>query len=236
MYHDENGRDHYWSVMYVGKPATGDIEGSYIWKLRDEFGKALEVENLFDMAEHIEKNSEEIKHPCIWKISHGSGNNGLTDPAKADALLRRITVVHETTKAKGVSKTSQGDYYTKGIKKGDYFYLCFGAEVKLFGQFDTDALNENQNMGEGWLERHYRIIAEAKTSVQYTGESKWWSPNNNSTCVPVPRKDWSRFEQLILIPYFGLKTENIINEKEKVHYWWLNANPKIWSFSSCAIG
>ncbi len=37
-----NGNTRWWSVLYVGKKAGRDEEGSYIWKLRDELSEALE--------------------------------------------------------------------------------------------------------------------------------------------------------------------------------------------------
>lgn len=36
---DENNR--WWPVLYVGKTAKKDEQGSYVWKLRDELAEAL---------------------------------------------------------------------------------------------------------------------------------------------------------------------------------------------------
>lgn len=41
---EENAR--FWPVLYVGKNANKDEEGSYVWKLRDELSEALEQVDL----------------------------------------------------------------------------------------------------------------------------------------------------------------------------------------------
>ena len=45
---NENAR--WWPVLYVGKSASKDDVGSYIWKLRDELSEALDKVNLDDVA------------------------------------------------------------------------------------------------------------------------------------------------------------------------------------------
>ena len=80
--------------------------------------------------------------PSIWKISHGS----ISEKNRITFEGRNVVVVHSTTKAKATSKVSQGERFMEGIKKGDYFYLCYGNSIRLLGQFVTDKAVLNPEM------------------------------------------------------------------------------------------
>lgn len=140
--------------------------------------------------------------PVIWKISHGKERTGIPEKFRKPFEERNIVVVHSQTSSKGNSSISQGLSFTQEIKKGDYFYLCYSNEVVLFGQFIDDNANPNHDMSNGWYERNYKIIKRSKNHGTYKGINKWWTPNNNSTCIQV--SDNKLFEELILDPYFGL--------------------------------
>ena len=98
-------------------------------------------------------------------------------------------MVHSTTKAKATSKVSQGESFMEGIKEGDYFYLCYGNSIRLLGQFVTDKVVLNPEMEDGWYEREYRLIRTSKNTSAYKGIQKWWTPNDNSTCIKVETED-----------------------------------------------
>ncbi len=151
--------------------------------------------------------------PAIWKISHGTENTGISDNNKEIFLKKRIVVVHGTTKAKATSKIPQGQAFCNEIKKGDYFYLCYGNTIKLFGRIIDDEATENSEMQNGWMQRSYQEIALPVNDAPYTGQKKWWTPNDNSTCVKVD--DENMFEQLILQPYFGLSLAQLFNKSIK---------------------
>ena len=84
---------------------------------------------------------------------------------------------------------------------GDYFYLCYGSRIQLLGQITSNDAVENPEMKDGWYERPYRVVAMPKINDSYDGVKKWWTPNDNSTCIKVDDKPL--FEELILKPYFG---------------------------------
>ena len=66
---------------------------------------------------------------------------------------------------------------------------------------------------------------------------KRWTPNENSTCIVVPKSETQLFEDYILKPYFDITKEELLkNDTSGLRYWFLNANPKIWSMSSMPIG
>ncbi len=46
---EKNDNSKYWTILYVGKHADKDSDGSYIWKLRDELREALEKTDLSEV-------------------------------------------------------------------------------------------------------------------------------------------------------------------------------------------
>jgi len=52
------------------------------------------------------------------------------------------------------------------------------------------------------------LIAHSNKRGPYNGVQKWWTPNDNSTFIKVPLKEYSLFEELILEPYFGIKLKD----------------------------
>ena len=118
----------WWPILYVGRKSDKSSEGAYIWKLREELAEALTKVDLSEIDLYVDNT------PSIWKISHGSIS------AKNRNIFeeRNVVVVHSTTKAKANSKVSQGESFMNSIKKGDYFYLCYGNSIRLLGQFVTD--------------------------------------------------------------------------------------------------
>lgn len=225
----ENSR--WWPVLYIGKCVKKDEVGSYIWKLRDELSKAIEEVDLTDVPLYTDPS------PAIWKISHGTESTGISDENKARFEERQVVVVHSTTKAKAQSKVTQGQGFMYTMKKGDFFYLCYGNSIRLLGRIISEDPILNPEMEDGWYEREYEIIELSKDTTSYTGIKKWWTPNDNSTCIRVSSEDRDQFEELILKPYFNMTVQELLGDKkEQQGYWWLNANPKIWSFSGIEIG
>ncbi len=224
---EENAR--LWPILYVGRNVDKNDSGSYIWKLRDELSAAIDRIDMTDVSLYADPS------PAIWKISHGTHNTGISDEIKQILLDRRVIAVNSLTNAKATSKVSQGELFTYSIKKGDYFYLCYGSEIQLLGQITSNDAVENPEIKNAWYERPYKIIKLPKTQDPYNGVKKWWTPNDNSTCIKIDDKPL--FEELILKPYFGLTVIELLGDtNEQCGYWWLNANPKIWSFSDIAGG
>lgn len=221
----------WWPVLYTGKEMNPNEPGVYVWRLRSELSKALELENLSDVSLYVNAS------PAIWKISEGTESTGISDAYKQIFLERQVVVVHSTTRAKASSRVSQGQLFMNTIKKGDYFYLCYGNSIRLLGQFTDEKPTENPEMQDGWYERKYRVLAESSDTSSYEGMKKWWTPNDNSTCIKVDEGDYALFEKLILYPYFGMTVDSILGGSiDSRKYWWLTANPKIWSFSDMKAG
>lgn len=193
----------WWSILYVGRKSDKSSEGTYIWKLREELAEALTKIDLSEIDLYVDNT------PSIWKISHGS----ISAENRSIFEGRNVVVVHSTTKAKGTSKVSQGESFMDSIKKGDYFYLCYGNSIRLLGKFVADKAVLNPEMEDGWYEREYRLIKTSKDTSAYKGIQKWWTPNDNSTCIKVETEDKELFEETILKPYFDMTVSGLFGDE-----------------------
>lgn len=74
----DTGDPRWWTILYVGKDAGKDEEGSYIWKLRDELESALKQIDLSEVPLYVKSDEEETEgfhcwwltaNPKIWSFS-----------------------------------------------------------------------------------------------------------------------------------------------------------------------
>ena len=147
--------------------------------------------------------------PRFWKLSMGIGTSkDFKNVLEVlDFVRQGVVLVHKDTSSPGTSKIPQGENFVRPERTGDYFYLCHGNEspgIILLGQFSGPA-NVLTVRGDGWAERPFRWIMTATTTRKYDGPQKWWSPNDNTTFIEVPDAEVAMFEEMILIPYFGLR-------------------------------
>ena len=143
--------------------------------------------------------------PTFWKLSQGSD---IFDNSKITKSIKdRLVFVYKYTGAKGTSSTTQGDDFINA-KIGDYFYLTNGNKgIFVLGQFISPA-NYFSEYKKGWIDRQFRLIKHSKKKEPYKGKQKWWTPNDNSTFIKVPRNEHILFEELILKPYFDMSLED----------------------------
>lgn len=67
----------WWPILYVGRHANKDEEGSFVWKLRDELSKALDQVDLSEVDLYVQADPGEEDHgywwlnanPKIWSFS-----------------------------------------------------------------------------------------------------------------------------------------------------------------------
>jgi len=143
--------------------------------------------------------------PIFWKLSQGTELFNYSEMIKS--IDDRLVFVHKDTKAKATSNNTQGHEFINA-KIGDYFYLTYGNEgIFILGQFISPA-NFFSEHKEGWMDRQFRLIAHSNKRGSFSGEQKWWTPNDNSTFIKVPVKEYALFEELILEPYFGIKLKD----------------------------
>ena len=205
----------YWPILYIGRSAKKGQRGAYVWKLRDELKEALNRVDLSDVP-LFSKGTMDIR---IWKISEGSESTGVPDAIKEALEKRSVVAVAGDTRALANSSVPQGDLFSLGILVGDYFYLCYGNSIRLLGQFTGLSAPSSevglQNDSGHWMERPYRLIAVSRDISPYNDQTKWWTPNHNSTCVEVPKGELGLFEQLILLPYFDKTLSDLKEESER---------------------
>jgi len=84
----------------------------------------------------------------------------------------------------------------------------------LLGCISSDEVRDNKDKNDGWCERDYIIIAKSSDVSPYSGNQKWWTPNNNSTCICIPNTELSLFEAYILKPYFNITLNNLLQNVE----------------------
>lgn len=74
---DDNENAKWWPVLYVGRYAGKDEEGSYIWKLRDDLSSALDKMDLSTVSLYAKPDSDKAErgywwlnaNPKIWSFS-----------------------------------------------------------------------------------------------------------------------------------------------------------------------
>jgi 5-methylcytosine-specific restriction enzyme B len=133
-----------------------------------------------------------LKNLRIWKLSHG--DQPFTNEERQQLIDDHQVAVH------GDTGKEQGKRFAER-PVGTLFFLCHGNSPQLIGQFTSDALPCKK--GEGWLQRSYRVLKPALRTDRYTVNSKYWSPQGNSTFSLVGEHDLPEFESTLLKPYFG---------------------------------
>jgi 5-methylcytosine-specific restriction endonuclease McrBC GTP-binding regulatory subunit McrB len=150
------------------------------------------------LSKIILKNGERV-----YKMSM-SGND-IPDDAFDNFSKNNLIAIHQDTKAKAVSSKTQGEIF-KEMKVGDYFYLCRGSsKFEIIGRItsDVELCDFDILRQDGWIQRKYDIVSKANSNSRYQGESKWWTPNNNSTCIAIPEKEVNDANSKIFLPFFN---------------------------------
>lgn len=153
----------------------------------------------------------------VFKVSM-SGKD-INEEAFNYLIENNLVIVHRDTPAKGTSYQAQGDTFANQMKIGDYFYLCRGnSNLEVIGRITSNAEEcEFGNLGDdGWLQRSYEIIAEAEKEGSYQGDKKWWTPNDNSTCIAIPKNEIADANKKIFIPFFQREFEYEKINSEKI--------------------
>jgi hypothetical protein len=133
----------------------------------------------------------------VWKHSHG----GLKDKEREKLRKRSVITLFEDT------GKEQGLAFREQMQPSDFFYLCYGNRVQLFGQITS---NFRKGFKRRWVERAYRIIKECSSNAsKFTGPQKKWTPNFNSTCALVPTEEQSQFERQILARLFRFRLRDL---------------------------
>ena len=146
----------------------------------------------------------------VYKVSMSGKPDEIDEEAFTYFNDNNLIVVNSKTKAKGVTRETQGEAFSKRMKVGDYFYLCRGnSNLEIIGRIATDA--EKCEYGEygtnNYLQRSYEIISEAIRDDPYKNKQKWWTPNDNSTCIAIPQLEMDDANKWLFQPFFNAKFE-----------------------------
>ena len=133
------------------------------------------------------------KNLAIWKLSHGNPPN-FTDAERQQYLDGQWAVMHRDTGKEQGKKFAEAPV-------GALFFLCHGNSPQRIGQFTSNAIPCAK--GDGWLQRSYRVLRPATRTDRYTANSKYWSPQGNTTFWQVGADDLPEFESTLLTPFFG---------------------------------
>lgn len=148
----------------------------------------------------------------IWKLSMSSTYFSTQDIQTM--RQQKYVCLDPKTSGKGTSTTSQGDNFIKA-KVGDLFYLCISNErIDSIGVFSDDLPFDSDLPGhEGWINRNYEILFEAKAPTSYNKElDKWWTPRNNSTFIQIPKDSHAEFEEHFLKRAFEIDFADLQNK------------------------
>jgi hypothetical protein len=133
----------------------------------------------------------------IWKHSHGTP---MSSEEQTRLRNRSVLTIYRDTKKR------QGENFRLKMRSEDFFYLCHGNDVQLFGQ----VVSSLEKPDASWVERRYRLIRPCRRkSSKFGGPKTHWAPNANSTSKLVPQKDLILFEEMILIPFFNLSLNEL---------------------------
>lgn len=156
----------------------------------------------------------------VFKVSMSGKIGEINEQAFTYFNQNKVVVVHGKTKAKATSNQTQGDAFKSQLQIGDYFYLCRGnSNLELIGRITGDAEKcDFEGYGEeGWLQRPYEIVAEAISIEPYRAKKKWWAPNDNSTCIAIPKHEINLANSTLFNPFFNTQFEYITNTSAELN-------------------
>jgi len=135
----------------------------------------------------------------FWKVSHGK--DSFNDTQFDWLLENNLLAIHRDT------GRNQADSFLNDLCEGDIVCLSKSNKVRALVKVEsTEVINidtyDDSPLGEQWLLKPYSVIKLLPKFQVYDGPQKGWTPNYNSTCFTVPRKDLVSFEHLLLKPFF----------------------------------
>jgi hypothetical protein len=136
----------------------------------------------------------------IWKHSHGTTQTSRwsdeeREEFKADSIL---------TIGAGLDRLQKNHF--RQMRRGDFFYLCHGNDIKLLGQVASDILDPRARC----LRRKCITVRRLEPGPwTFKGHRKRWSPGGNTTSWPVPEAEHGAFQKDILKPFFGLTLRDL---------------------------
>lgn len=160
---------------------------------------------IFCVTAYLKPKNIELNKSRLFKISHGP--KVINEDIFQELQRRKKIIVNEYTRAKGRSEETQAETFIDTMQKGDYFYLCRGADYcVLIGRITSDAepCELEKWAEEGWVQRSYEIVSESVLKTHYVEENRWWSPKNNSTVIEIGSHNLDEANRLLFHKYFNV--------------------------------
>ena len=130
---DDDGKERYWTIMFVGKSASGEEKGRFIWKMRDELKEALKSMNLSDVKTVQEE--PQITDVALNTILYGPPGTGKTynTVIYAVAIIENRTL--DSVRAESYSDVVEryNDYKSDGMIEFTTFHQSYGYEEFIEG-------------------------------------------------------------------------------------------------------
>ncbi|EOA8958137.1 McrB family protein [Vibrio harveyi] len=142
--------------------------------------------------------------PSIWKVSHGF--NEISESVSQWLDENNYLAVHSET------AKSQGSRFIKEVKVGDIVSLSRSGYLKALVRVSGEVLFDDESpLDSGWAFRKYELVRSLPELQKYSGPSKGWAPNYNSTLAKVyqQKQDLNLFEESILQPYYSMTLDEL---------------------------
>ncbi len=137
----------------------------------------------------------------FWKMSI---NLSKKEIQKKCEELEGIKIVYNVDEKDKESSTKKG---FEQMKKGDYFYLCYGTEkIVLIGRITSDVIQSDlfEGIKGNWLFHEYEVVISSKRNIKYNGIDRGWSPRRPGTTYMIKQEEFEVFSKNILEPYFNI--------------------------------
>ena len=130
---DEDGKDRYWTVLFIGKKASSEEKGGFIWKMRDELKEATESMNLSEVKTvQEETQSTDI---ALNTILYGPPGTGKT----YNTIIYAVAIIENRTldsvRAESYFDVVEryNDYKSDGMVEFTTFHQSYGYEEFIEG-------------------------------------------------------------------------------------------------------
>ena len=233
----EDGSTQWWTVLYVGRSADEEEAGSFVWKLRDELSEALDS---FDLS-RIKLYATADNKVRYWLCAPGRGAS-IWDECVRDGIIaigwdeigdfRQYHTKSEIAEKlnevlepdKNYSSTAKALFeFSTVMKPGDIVFAKNGLYSVI---------------GRGVVDGDYKYDP-ARDDLKNIRRVRWTDIAEYPYPGTAPQKTLTEITDKDLLDKLNALYDNSTEPAvsgESSGYWWLNANPKIWSFSDIAVG
>ena len=214
----------YWAIAFLSKRAPRGIPGAVLYKLRPELQEALSEIDIMQYRWDQDEYSEEAQIDEWFP----AGYSPRISVEQWKELLKDKTVFTPNSLA-----------IMKRFKDCGGSATCTQLAIK-YGESKN-----YYNSGSTFLARRVAEKTRCPVMPRDADNCRWWpilylgksADKNTDHGVYIWKLRDELSQALDQVDLSGIPLYATVNEDEMdTQYWWLNANPRIWSFSSIAVG